>query len=89
MTSIELSNVKVQGVVQRSLKYFVEGLVVAVTAFYIPRSKMSLEELFMIALTAAATFAILDMFAPAIAGSARQGAGFGIGATMVGFNPLK
>ena len=37
------------------------------------------------AVTAGAVFAILDMYAPAISGSARQGAGFGLGARMVGF----
>ena len=39
----------------------------------------------MIAFTAACVFAILDMYAPSIGSTARQGAGFGIGATLVGF----
>jgi hypothetical protein len=39
----------------------------------------------MIGLTAAATFAILDIYAPSVGSGARTGAGFGIGATMVGF----
>ena len=39
----------------------------------------------MIAITAAATFALLDMFAPSISISARQGAGLGIGANLVGW----
>ena len=38
----------------------------------------------MIALTAAAVFAVLDNFAPNVGSGARQGAGFGIGYTMVG-----
>ena len=39
----------------------------------------------LIALTAAATFAILDTYIPSMAVSARSGAGFGIGANLVGF----
>ena len=38
-----------------------------------------------IAVTAAATFAILDMYTPDISASARMGAGFGIGGNLVGF----
>ena len=67
------------------LKYLLEGLAVAAAAYYIPQKKTSLREVAMIALTAAATFAVLDIFAPAIASGARQGAGFGIGANHVGF----
>jgi hypothetical protein len=38
-----------------------------------------------LALTAAATFSILDCYVPSIGVSTRTGAGFGIGANMVGF----
>ena len=69
----------------RVLKYLVEGTVVAVVAFVIPQHKMKVEEVAVIALTAAATFAVLDMFAPSVGHSVRQGAGFGIGANLVGF----
>jgi hypothetical protein len=44
-----------------------------------------LEEVGLIALSAAATFAILDVYVPSLAVSARSGAGFGIGANLVGF----
>ena len=46
---------------------------------------MDADEIIMIAVVASATFAILDMYAPTIGATARQGAGFGIGATLVGF----
>jgi hypothetical protein len=46
---------------------------------------MRFSEVAMIALTATATFAILDIYAPSVGSSARQGAGFGIGAGLVGF----
>ena len=61
------------------LKYLLEGFGVALAAYYIPRRNMNLQEVAMIALTAAATFAMLDKYAPSIAGGARQGSGFGIG----------
>ena len=41
--------------------------------------------LLFIALTAAATFSILDTYIPAMGVNARTGAGFGIGANLVGF----
>ena len=72
-------------IVRRVFKYLVEGLAVAVAAYYIPSRNMNLREVAMIGLTAAAIFSILDMYAPSIADAARQGAGFGIGANQVGF----
>ena len=78
----------IKEIVKRALKYFVEGVMVALAAFFIPRKKMDLDEVFIIALTAAATFALLDMYAPSIGLTARQGAGFGIGANLVGFPRL-
>lgn len=74
--------------VESLVKYLLEGLAVAAAAFYIPRRKADLKEIAMIALTAAAVFAVLDQFAPAVAAGTRQGAGFGIGANMVGFEPF-
>lgn len=74
-----------QEIISRAIKYVVEGGAVAVAAYFIPRRRMNLQEIIMIALTAAAVFAILDLYAPAVGVASRQGAGFGIGATMVGF----
>ena len=74
--------------VKRALKYLVEGLIVALAAFVIPTRKLKLDECFLIALTAAATFSILDTYLPTLAVSARSGAGFGIGANLVGFPAL-
>src|SRR5579863_8100142 len=72
----------------RAMKYLVEGGAVALAAYFIPRRKMDLQEVAMVAVTAAAVFAILDLYAPSIAAGARQGAGFGIGATQVGFRGI-
>jgi len=68
----------------RVFRYAVEGIAVALAAYYFS-GKLKLNEIGMISLTAMATFAILDTYAPGISSGARQGAGFGIGAGLVGF----
>uniref|UniRef100_A0A6C0HRQ3 Uncharacterized protein n=1 Tax=viral metagenome TaxID=1070528 RepID=A0A6C0HRQ3_9ZZZZ len=75
----------VQEIVRRIVKYLVEGLMVAIAAYAIPKKSMNLEEIALLALVAAATFSILDTYVPSIGASARGGAGFGIGANIVGF----
>ena len=71
--------------VRRAVKYLVEGLMVAIAAYAIPKRSLNLDEVALIALTAAATFSILDTYLPSMAVSARSGAGFGMGANLVGF----
>lgn len=71
--------------IKRVVKYLIEGLMVAIAAFAIPKGSLKLEEIALIALTAAATFAILDTYIPSMGVSARSGAGFGIGAKLVGW----
>ena len=70
---------------KRAIKYLIEGLAVAICAMLIPKKALSVEEIIVIALTAAATFSILDTYIPTMSVSARGGAGFGIGANLVGF----
>ena len=72
-------------VIKRLIKYLIEGLVVALAAFAIPRKRLSVEDALWLAFIAGMTFSILDMFAPTISVTARQGAGFGIGAGLVNF----
>jgi hypothetical protein len=67
------------------IKYLLEGIAVAVAAYFIPRKKVEITEIIFIALSAAATFAVLDIFAPKVGDGARKGAGFGIGANVVGW----
>lgn len=73
------------------LKYLMEGLVVATAAFMFPSKKLNLDDVVLIGFVAAATFSLLDMFAPSGDGSygsaksVRQAAQFGIGANLVGF----
>ena len=70
---------------RRAVKYLVEGILVAVAAYAIPQRQLKLDEIALIALTAAATFSILDTYIPSMGVNARTGAGFGIGANLVGF----
>jgi ABC-type Co2+ transport system permease subunit len=71
--------------IKRIVKYLIEGLMVAIAAFAIPKRSLNLEEIALIALTAAATFAILDTYLPTMGMGARSGAGMGIGFNLVGF----
>jgi len=75
--------------VTRLVKYLVEGLAVAIAAYFLPKfmggKALRMSEIGMIAMVALATFAILDVYAPSVGASARTGAGFGIGAGLVGF----
>ena len=71
--------------ISRGIKYALEGLAVAVAAYLLPGKGLKLSEIGMIAMVALATFAILDIYAPSVGASARTGAGFGIGAHLVGF----
>lgn len=76
-------------VVNRVVKYLVEGLVIAAIAIFIPKKSLALNEVVMLGVTAAVVFALLDLVSPSIAFTARQGAGFGIGANLVGFPGAK
>jgi hypothetical protein len=70
--------------IKRIIKYLIEGLAVGLVALIAPRKPLNVEEILVIALTAAAAFAILDSFAPSIGTSMRGGAGFGLGTSLVG-----
>ena len=71
--------------VKRAIKYLIEGFMGAVAAYAIPKKALNLDEVLLIALTAAATFSILDTYVPSMSVAARSGAGFGIGGNLVGF----
>jgi hypothetical protein len=72
-------------IVNRAIKYLIEGLFVAIAAIFVPKRSLPMEEVLTLAVVAAAVFAILDVVSPSIGMTARQGAGFGIGANLVGF----
>lgn len=77
--------INVGELIKRIIKYLVEGLMVAIAAFAIPKRSLDIEEIILISLTAAATFSILDTYIPSMGVTARSGAGFGIGANLVKF----
>lgn len=76
-------------IVAKLLKYILEGLAVAIAAFWIPQftggAKMANEAVLTLAITASCMLAVLDVFAPSIGKSFRLGSGFGIGSNLVKF----
>ena len=79
------TGVDIGDLITRLVNYVLEGLAVAIAAFVLPGKTLKYGEVGMIALVATATFAVLDIYAPSVGSSARTGAGFGIGANLVGF----
>jgi len=77
--------INISELVKRVIKYLVEGLMVAIAAYAIPKRSLNIEEIILIALTAAATFSILDTYIPSMGVSARSGAGLGVGLNLVKF----
>ena len=77
--------IDINEMVKRIIKYLVEGFMVAIACYAIPKRSLNIEEILLIALTAAAVFSILETYVPAMGVSARSGAGFGIGANLVRF----
>lgn len=75
----------VKEILLRVLKYLIEGFMVAIAAFAIPKKSLNLEEIGALSITAAATFAVLDTYLPAMSVSAHQGTGLGIGLGLAGF----
>ena len=69
-------------------KYIFEGFAVALAAYYIPNKKTDWDDILMISLTAATVFLVLDVLAPEIGKSAREGTGFQIGMNQVGGGKL-
>lgn len=67
-------------VFRRALKYLFEGLAVALAAYYVVGKRTRMDEIAMIAITASASYAILDLYTPSVATGARFGTGFMTGA---------
>lgn len=75
--------------VKRAIKYLVEGIMVGIVAFAIPKKNLNIEEVIIIGLSAAATFAILDVFSPSIGAATRNGVGMSVGIGLTGGLPLQ
>ena len=67
-------------VLARIIKYALEGCLLGVAAWIIPKSKLDLHEVITIGLVAAASFSVADAVSPTIASSARMGSGLYLGA---------
>jgi hypothetical protein len=72
-------------IINRMIKYLIEGLVVAAAAIFIPRRALPMDEVASLAVLAAVVFAILDAVSPSMGITARQGSGMGLGFSLVGF----
>ena len=72
-------------IINRMIKYLIEGLVVAAAAIFIPRRALPMDEVASLAVLAAVVFAILDAVSPSMGITARQGSGMGLGFKIVGF----
>ena len=83
-----MNQLSTEDILQKAIKYLVEGLAIAFALYFVTKRKMSTNDLVTVAVTGAAVLAILDMFSPLTGSAARQGAGFGLGATQVGFTGL-
>lgn len=88
-----------QTALTRLAKYMLEGSTVGFASFWIPQNRPNLEEVLLISVVAAATFALIDMFthqADRLQGfgdghygddmrrSIRQGTGFSMGTQLTG-----
>lgn len=72
-------------IVNRVIKYLIEGLVIAAAAIFIPKRSLPLDEVLTLGVLAATTIALLDSVSPTMGVSMRQGAGLGLGFKTVGF----
>ena len=78
-------------VLKRIVKYLLEGVAIGIAAMIIPRVRgiiLPWDTVLILALTASAVFAILDLWAPSVGSSARTGSGLGLGLQLVGGIPV-
>lgn len=68
---------------KRITKYLIEGVIVAIIARWISSYKLTLQEISTIALTASATFILLDIYSPSVSDGYRQGIGLALGAKTI------
>lgn len=66
-------------IIKRLVKYLIEGLIVAIVSYVLLKKGSSLEQTIIIGLVAAASFALLDTFAPSISAATKSGVGLALG----------
>ena len=67
--------------------YLIEALAIAIAAYYIPKTVLSITEILKIALTGAITYLLLDLFSPLVSSGLRFGTGMSIGKNMINSPP--
>jgi hypothetical protein len=82
---VNIEKMDINDLLNRVIKYVIEGVAVALALVFIPRKALPMDEVITVTIAAAAVFAVLDIFSPSMGVVSRQGAGFGIGAKLVGF----
>ena len=70
---------------KRVVKYVLMGLVISICTLVLPKNKIDFEAVIALGLVSACVFAIVDTFVPTMSYPVQLGAGFGLGAGMVGF----
>jgi hypothetical protein len=80
----EMDGINAAELASRAIKYFLEGLAVAVAMTIIPRKVPNIEEILTVSVVASVVFAILDLLSPSIGLTSRQGAGLSLGSQLVG-----
>lgn len=74
-----------QKLLEKAMKYLLEGVLVAVIAHYLPSNmKVKPMALAMIAVMAGSALWLMDEFVPGMGNYARMGAGFSVGVKMAG-----
>jgi hypothetical protein len=87
--SIEMPQFDFRQILKQMIKYTIEGLAIAIAAFYIPylftkgMVKPTIMQVVSIGITGSLVMAILDQYSPMVSVGVRQGAGLGIGFNMV------
>lgn len=74
-------------ILERILKYLLEGIAVGLACYF--TAKLNIDQIVIIGITAAVTFAILDMYTPQVSSAVRMGAGIGIGSQFTGIRLIK
>lgn len=72
--------------VNNLLKYFIQGLAVAIAAYVIPNRKTTYQEVLVVSIVSGLTFMVLDTFTDDVAKYVRLGVGVGIGLNLVNIN---
>lgn len=64
--------------IKRGFKYLIQWLAIVVAALFIPNKPLDQREVFMIAVIGAATFALLDLYAPTVSNKVNPELGLAI-----------